>query len=179
MTKHRQGIRAATEHLLGLGHRRITLIAGHPETWVGREQTGGFLDAASAFGIPGNETEVFHVGELGRVGLSNLLRRSRRPTAIIANINEVSNVLSAATELQLAIPRDLSVISIGDTDFLTLTTPPITAVCGTPDEVGRRATALLLKRLSQPAVARPERVSIGMEVVLRASTATVPRAKGS
>ena len=113
------------------------------------------------------------------MGLSNLLRRSRRPTAIIANINEVSNVLSAATELQLAIPRDLSVISIGDTDFLTLTTPPITAVCGTPDEVGRRATALLLKRLSQPAVARPERVSIGMEVVLRASTATVPRAKGS
>ena len=49
LTEHRAGARAATEHLLALGHRDVALVAGHPDTWVGREQIGGFEEA---FGGP-------------------------------------------------------------------------------------------------------------------------------
>ncbi len=173
VTEHRQGTHAATEHLLSLGHRRILLIAGHPQTWVGREQAAGLHEALGQVGAPVDEIPVFQVGQLRRKGLAALLDKPDRPSAIIANINEISNVLSAAADVGLAVPKNLSVVSIGDSDFLQLTSPPITAVTGSPETLGTIATELLIERLITSAPHAAKRISIPMRFQERASTAPV------
>jgi LacI family transcriptional regulator len=171
LTEHYAGAQVATEHLLALGHRDVALVAGHPDTWVGREQSRGFEEAFRRAGLAPPKRRVFHVGELGRAGLLRLLKMPQGPTAIVANIDEVPTVLSVCAALELSLPRDLSIVSIGDSDFLTLTTPQVTTVCGDPERVGERASTLLLERLNGRAHAAPERISVPMQLVVRASTA--------
>ncbi|HET9221779.1 MAG TPA: LacI family DNA-binding transcriptional regulator, partial [Roseiflexaceae bacterium] len=45
------GARALTEHLLGLGHRRIALINGAPEVPTARDRLSGYLQSLRAHGI--------------------------------------------------------------------------------------------------------------------------------
>ncbi len=59
----------------------------------------------------------------------------------------LAGVLRAARDLGLSVPRDLSVLSVGDTDLAAVHTPAITALRWSFEDVGRAAAELLLQRL--------------------------------
>ena len=98
-------------------------------------------------------------------GTLALLRGAGRPTAIIAlGTRILAGVLRAARDLGLSVPRDLSVLSVGDTDLAAVHTPAITALRWSLEDVGRAAAELLLQRLRgdarpgavpRPAAGRP------------------------
>ncbi|MFF4568508.1 LacI family DNA-binding transcriptional regulator [Streptomyces sp. NPDC001410] len=143
------GARLATEHLLGLGHRRIAHLAGHGA--VGELRRRGFEAAMRAHGAeplvePGDLTE-----EGGYRGTVRLLSRPERPTAVFA-VNDMASVgaLSAAGELGLTVPRDLSVAGYDNTSISRLRHVWLTTVDTAPHEVGRRAADCLLDRFERP-----------------------------
>ncbi|WP_225825711.1 LacI family DNA-binding transcriptional regulator [Streptomyces naphthomycinicus] len=145
-----QGARLATEHLLGLGHRRIGHLAGHGA--VGALRRRGFEAAMREHGAeplvePGDLTE-----EGGYRGTVRLLGRAERPTALFA-VNDMAAVgaLSAAGELGLRVPRDLSVTGYDNTGIARLRHVWLTTVDTSPYEVGRRAARCLLDRFERPA----------------------------
>jgi DNA-binding LacI/PurR family transcriptional regulator len=151
------GARAATEHLLELGHRRIAHIVG--EGAVGRHRRAGYEAAASAAGVPvtcldGDWTEATG-HRLGR----DLLGGDERPTAILA-ANDLSavGVLAAADELGVRVPEDLSVVGYDDTVFARLPRIALTTVDARTAEVGEVAgevlTARLAGELTGPATSR-------------------------
>ncbi|MGV4985921.1 LacI family DNA-binding transcriptional regulator [Streptomyces sp. NPDC001709] len=144
-----RGARLATEHLLGLGHRRIAHLAGHGE--VGALRRRGFEAAMRAHGAepvvePGDLTE-----EGGYRGTVRLLSRPERPTALFA-VNDMASVgaLSAAGELGLGVPRDLSVVGYDNTSISRLRHLWLTTVDTAPYEIGRRAARCLLDRFDRP-----------------------------
>jgi LacI family transcriptional regulator len=101
-----------------------------------------------------------------------LLRSDRRPTAIIAlGTRILAGVLRAARDVGLAVPRDLSVLSVGDTDLAAVHTPAITALRWSLEEVGHAAAELLLLRLRGDAGAAPSRAILPVDLVLRDSCA--------
>lgn len=113
--------RAATEHLLGLGHRRITHLAGYamsPDDFPMRsDRVRGYSDAMRAAGLE-NQSHVvpceFTAGAAYRAA-TRFLSEPDRPTAVFAVADELAfPVLDAARELGLSVPRDLSVIGIDD-----------------------------------------------------------------
>jgi DNA-binding LacI/PurR family transcriptional regulator len=141
------GARAATEHLVELGHRRIAHIVG--EGAVGRHRRAGYEAAATAVGVPvtcvdGDWTEA--TGH--RIGL-DLLGRAERPTAILA-ANDLSavGVLAAADELGVRVPGELSVVGYDDTVFARLPRMSLTTVDARTAEVGRVAGEVLTTRLA-------------------------------
>ncbi|WP_369393618.1 LacI family DNA-binding transcriptional regulator [Streptomyces sp. CG1] len=143
------GARIATEHLLGLGHRRIAHLAGHGA--VGALRRRGFEAAMRAHGAepvvePGDLTE-----EGGYRGTVRLLSRPERPTALFA-VNDMASVgaLSAAGELGLRVPRDLSVAGYDNTSISRLRHVWLTTVDTAPYEIGRRAARCLLARFERP-----------------------------
>ncbi|MEU4927351.1 LacI family DNA-binding transcriptional regulator [Streptomyces yokosukanensis] len=144
-----RGARLVTEHLLGLGHRRIAHLAGHGA--VGALRRRGFEAAMREHGAepvvePGDLTE-----EGGYRGTVRLLSRPERPTALFA-VNDMASVgaLSAAEELGLRVPRDLSVAGYDNTSISRLRHVWLTTVDTAPHELGRRAARLLLDRFERP-----------------------------
>ncbi|POX50159.1 LacI family transcriptional regulator [Streptomyces sp. Ru71] len=140
-----QGARLVTEHLIGLGHRRIAHIGGHGA--VGELRRRGYTSALAAHGLD----PVVERGDLTEEGgyraTVRLIARAERPTAVFA-VNDMTAVgaLSAAAELGLSVPRDISVAGYDNTGISRLRHVWLTTVDNAGHEVGRRAARCLLDR---------------------------------
>ncbi|MFJ3230699.1 LacI family DNA-binding transcriptional regulator [Streptomyces sp. NPDC086787] len=148
------GARLVTEHLIGLGHRRIAHIAGYGA--VGELRRRGFESALREHGLAAGAAEALvepsdMTEEGGYRATVRLLSRPDRPTALLA-VNDIASVgaLSAAEELGLRVPRDVSVTGYDNTSIARLRHVWLTTVDTAPYEVGRRAARCLLDRLEAP-----------------------------
>jgi LacI family transcriptional regulator len=175
---HRRGIRAAAEHLHGLGHTRIALLTGNPSTRPAHERIAGFKEALAGFGKQASHGIIRTGGfsaEFGFREASSLLAGSSRPTAIIAGgMAMLAGVLQAIRARGLSIPDDISVVAGADNDLAALATPSMTAVRWSGTDEGRIAVQLLLNRLGNPA-APVQRVMLSTELVTRGSCAPPAR----
>ncbi|MEV0369230.1 LacI family DNA-binding transcriptional regulator [Streptomyces sp. NPDC050636] len=169
-----RGARLATEHLIGLGHRRIAHIAG--QGLVGELRRRGFEAAMRAHGLaasavvePGDATE--EGGYRAAVRLLNPARGAERPTAVFA-FNDISCIgaLSAAEELGLAVPADLSLVGYDNTYLSRIRHLWLNSVNNASHEVGRRAARCLLDRMERPEAPSGHQL-VAPELEVRGSTA--------
>lgn len=169
---HRRGVRAATEHLLGLGHTRIALLTGTPSTRPARDRIAGFKDALAHGGKRAREGIVRTGGftaEFGFREASSLLSSADRPTAIVAGgMGMLAGVLQAIRARNLSIPNDISVIAGADSDLAALATPAVTAIRWSGTDEGRMAVQLLLNRLANRK-GPVQRVMLSTELIIRGS----------
>ncbi|MFI2721177.1 LacI family DNA-binding transcriptional regulator [Streptomyces collinus] len=169
-----RGARLVTEHLIGLGHRRIAHIAGYGA--VGELRRGSFEAAMRRHGL--GERAVVEPSDMTEEGgyrtTVRLLSGPERPTAVFA-VNDMAaiGVLSAAEELGLRVPRDLSVVGYDNTSIARLRHVWLTTVDNTSHEIGRRAARCLLERFEGPGGAG--RTQLAMPTLeIRGSTAPAP-----
>jgi LacI family transcriptional regulator len=172
---HAAGARAATKHLLALGHRRIGAITG-PNGWVATEERrNGYHAALAAVGVlPDPELEVEGNWQIqtGFDAAAKLLDLPQAPTAIFAfNDNMAIGTVQAARERGLRVPEDLSVVGFDDLEEAALVTPALTTVRQPLAEMGRMAVSLLLRLLDKQRV-EAMRVELATRLVLRNSTAS-------
>ncbi|GAA2721467.1 LacI family DNA-binding transcriptional regulator [Cellulomonas aerilata] len=112
--------REATEHLLGLGHRRIGHVTGSPDDVsplsppVARRE--GWAAAMAAAGVdpdPALEVHGHFDVQGGRESAHALLTRCPDVTAVFAASDEMAmGVMLAARDLGLRVPQDVSVIGV-------------------------------------------------------------------
>ncbi|MFJ8276598.1 LacI family DNA-binding transcriptional regulator [Streptomyces griseoviridis] len=143
-----RGARIATEHLVGLGHRRIAHIAGYGA--VGALRGRGFEETTRAHGIAGQcPVEPSDMTEEGGYRTTvRLLSRPDRPTALFA-ANDIASIgaVSAVEELGLRVPHDVSVVGYDNTSISRLRHVWLTTVDSAGHEIGRRAARCLLDRI--------------------------------
>ncbi|WP_066041462.1 LacI family DNA-binding transcriptional regulator [Herbiconiux solani] len=166
------GARLATRHLIDLGHRHIHHLAG-PQDWIEAEaRMHGFLTEMSDRDLPATAPILgdwsadfgYHAGRE--------LLRVRDFTAIFsANDQMALGFIHAVREAGLDVPRDVSIAGFDDIPEAAHFWPPLTTVRQDFPELGRRAVALLLGRLSDDD--RPE-VGLVPDLVVRGSTAPPP-----
>jgi LacI family transcriptional regulator len=170
---HATGAREATEHLLGLGHRRIGAITGPGEWVANKERLSGYHSALAAAHVARDralEIESDFQREGGYTAAQQLLALPEPPTAIFAfNDNLAVGTMRAAVERGLRIPEDLSVVGFDDSDQSTVVTPQLTTVRQPLVEMGRMAASLLLRQLHQHS-SEALRVELATKLVVRAST---------
>jgi DNA-binding LacI/PurR family transcriptional regulator len=176
------GGRMATEHLIGLGHRRIGFVGdaafARPPTGLGFTSSAhrlrGYRQALAAAGIA-IEPGLIRRGPHGAAGAAEhaaeLLTSQAPPSAIFAaSDTQAIGVLAAAQRLGVPVPERLSVIGFDDIESAALlglsTVRQPLALSGT--EGARRLCALLRgERVA------PQRQELPIEVVARASTAAL------
>jgi LacI family transcriptional regulator len=175
LVDHREGARAATRYLIGLGHRRIALLTPGARMRPGRERIAGFKAAFAEAGLDPDSAEIClqeSSMDFAQGDALALLRGERRPTAIIAlGTRILAGALRAARDLGLSVPRDLSVLAVGDTDLAAVHTPAITALRWSLEDVGRAAAELLLQRLRGHEGESQSRALLPVDLVLRESCA--------
>ncbi|WP_210506453.1 LacI family DNA-binding transcriptional regulator [Naasia sp. SYSU D00057] len=148
---NRGGARAGVEHLLDRGHRRVGFVSDVLEIASSQDRLQGYRDALSARGFV-HDPDLQSVAQPSRDGgyraALALLDRRDPPSAVFAADNLMTlGVLRAAGELGLRIPEELSLVGFDDFDLATAVRPTITTVAQPVAEIGRRAGALLLRRL--------------------------------
>ncbi len=145
------GARAATTHLVELGHRCIGYI-GLPLTRTpGKERYEGYQRALRDHKLPASKNlvriaDAKQEGGYGSTG--GLLAKESCVTALfVANNLMTLGALDAIRERGLKIPDDISIIGFDDMPWANLLQPPLTAIAQPTYELGQRAAELLLGRL--------------------------------
>ena len=165
------GARAATEHLLELGHRTVWHIAG-PSDWLeARQRVDGW---AAALADAGADAPPLLSGDWSaRSGyeLGKRLATVRDVTAVFAANDQMAlGLLRALYEAGRQVPRDLSVVGFDDIPEAQFFTPPLTTVRQDFNEMGRQSLMLLLDEIAAP-TRSSERVVVEPELKVRESTA--------
>jgi DNA-binding LacI/PurR family transcriptional regulator len=177
-----RGGEVAVRHLLEIGHRRIAFLGDAFDNPFGftssRHRYAGFERAlAGAGSTPG--AELVALGAHGRYEARalarTLLRAQDRPTAIFAGSDtQALGVLTAARQVGLSVPEDLSVVGYDDievADYVGLTT-----VRQGLFESGRLAAEMLLGEIRSRSTVPPS-IVLSPELVVRGTTA--PPKEGS
>ncbi len=146
------------EYLIGLGHRRIGLIAGPDGFRSAQERRQGFLDALHRHKLectPELIAKGNYTFESGRAAAERLLENRPRPTAIFCSNDEMAaGALHAARQRDIDVPDRLSLVGFDDTAIAAHIWPPLTTVRW-PIRVMARAAALKIidpaKAEAQPA----------------------------
>ena len=175
------GARLATEHLLGLGHRRIACLAGPLAFEVSRARVAGWREALAAAGItpaPGWLVEGPYSPAQGHAATLGLLTHHPEITAICAG-NDLLGIgaLRAAAERGVAVPQQLSVIGFDGIELGGFVHPGLTSVGQDIRSIGARAAAVLIERIRRGAARHHGLVRelvVTPELILRESTGAVP-----
>jgi LacI family transcriptional regulator len=141
----REGARAATEHLIRGGHRRIGLVGDLSRLSTHRDRVAGFGDAMRAAGLDASDFLVQDAHDVvaAERAVRDLLSRNPAPTALFTTNNRITTGALSALR-GVAKPPAL----IGFDDFELSEILGITVVAHDPEEMGRRAAQLILDRLA-------------------------------
>ncbi len=140
-----------TRYLLGLGHRRIGFITGHPRHVASIERERGFRAALEQNGIVPDEALIetgYFTFRSGLIATERLLAQAERPTAIFASNDDMAAAaVSVAHRRGLDVPQDLSVVGFDDTAPATTVWPELTTVKQPISAMAEAALDLLLADL--------------------------------
>lgn len=169
--------RAATtevmSYLLSLQHRRIGLIYGVAMPKLAEDRLLPYQDSLRAAGLPVDQGLIAECGptiEDGYQAARQLLEQSSPPTALIA-INDLLAIgaLRAIADLNLSIPRDLSLAGYDDIPMAKYLAPRLTTVSKDVVRIGQEAVKLLLARIQDPSRSY-QIINIPARLIIREST---------
>lgn len=129
----RAAARDMTLYLIGLGHRRIGYVVGHPDHGAAHRRFDGYRDAMRESGLAVDDALVAHGTHSFESGVAcgeRLLAGPSRPTAIFAgNDDMAAGVLYVAHARGIDVPRELSLAGYDDTPLSRQVWPGLTTVC--------------------------------------------------
>ncbi|WP_250563273.1 LacI family DNA-binding transcriptional regulator [Sphaerisporangium fuscum] len=160
----RSGVRTAVEYLAGLGHRRIAFLARHGQA----RRVRAFREALGSLGVAVDEELIVHARatrDSAYAAASGLFQHRPDLTAVLAGSNILGEAaVLAARELDLRLPRDVSLIMFDDVPWAELCSPPLTVVSQPARDMGYRAAELVLRETR-----RARTVTLPTELVVRGS----------
>lgn len=171
-----EGARIATEHLIGLGHRRIAHFTGRREHDTARRRHDGFLDALHAAGLRQRMDWIIESGweaPDGVEAMRRLLALEQSPTAVlVSSVNAAVGAVGEAARAGVRVPQDLSIATINDTWVASAIAPALTTVVMPLAELGARAADMLLDFVVSGTPPTHEVVAGAPQLVVRESTAS-------
>ena len=174
------GARVATEHLLGLGRRRIAVLgadlAATDAPTSATLRLGGYAEALAAAGldldpdlvVPARQWHRFD----GAQALGAALDRGVQVDGVFA-LNDALALggLYALHARGLEVPTQVALIGFDDVEDVRFATPTISSVAPGRDEIARTAVRLLTERIEPATAERPfVRVVTDARVLARQST---------
>ncbi|AMY01221.1 LacI family DNA-binding transcriptional regulator [Mesorhizobium ciceri] len=171
---HLDGGRAATEHLIEAGYRRIGFIGARMDPRSQR-RLAGYRAAMEAAGLFDprlvTTTPVLSSVSLGREMFRDALAKVPTLDGVFCNNDDIAlGVLFECHRASIAVPKTIGIVGFNDLDMMQVAFPSVTSIRTHRYEIGRRAVAMALAAIAGK---RPEQriVDLGFELKRRESTA--------
>jgi len=144
-----EGSRAATQHLVELGHKWIAHLAGPAGFTVSESRIHGWRKALGAAHLVAADPFVCDwTAESGYLGGKQVLADPRFTAAYCANDRIAQGLLLALHEAGRVVPRDFSVVGFDDVPEAAYCIPPLTTMRQDFTKLGRRCIEALMVRIN-------------------------------
>lgn len=171
-----KGAYKATQHLIGLGHKRIAFISGRIEVSGRIERYNGYKKALLDSSIRFDEDLVIQGSvkrQHGYQATHDLFKLKDPPTAILTQNDIIAiGAMLALEELGKKVPKDIALVGYDDTILAGITRPMLTSVAQPKYEMGHLAAEQLIKIIEESHDAKDEKTKIILQpnLVIREST---------
>lgn len=177
--------RAAVQHLLGIGRRRIAVIGAAEHESADASSASlrvqGYRQALDEAGVPFDPDLVRSVDhwhrETGAAATRGLIADGIRFDAIFA-LNDTLGLgaLRALGEAGIRVPEDVAVIGFDDIDETRYSVPSMSSIDTGREEIAQVAVDLLIERINEKGEKQPpRRIKPDFRLVARESTAASSR----
>ena len=165
--------RAAVDHLLGLGHRRIGLICGRTDlNDRALQRKTAFEQALRDVGIEPDPELIFERSfefVEGRAAMHRMLQLGQPPTAYSAPTTFRPSARFRNAEMRESLfPTDMSIVGFDDLPIAQYITPRLTTVRVPAQEMGDRATMRLIAAIENGEPVLP--LELLTDLVIRETT---------
>jgi DNA-binding LacI/PurR family transcriptional regulator len=167
--------RAATEHLLGLGHVTVHHLAGPQRWYAARDRLKGWRTTLTAQGrdVPPVVEGDWSAASGYRAGRE--LAEDARVTAVFAANDDMAiGLIRALTEAGRRVPEDVSVVGFDDIPVAAYVTPPLTTVRQPFDAVAQEGLKRLVHSIENPDSDPLTASDPPVDLIIRTSTAPPP-----
>lgn len=152
LTDHYEGVRAAVDALLRVGHTRVAFVTGTPDVRSSRQRTRAIRDAYNAAGVSVDE-ELLVFGtfdeEWGHRAARTLLELPDPPTAILAGgVGPTMGTLRALRDLELIPNEQVEVVALDEWPHSDVLSPRMSSVDRRPASMGAAIAAEMLSLLN-------------------------------
>ena len=156
--QNKQAMETLVSHLLQHGHKRIGLIAGQPGFATTIERTQGFEAAMERHGVT-VDPDLIRAGNrtvaAAAASTADLLQRAKPPTALVTGNNLATiGAMQAIRKAGVKVPGDIALVAFDDFEWADYFEPRLTAIAQPVQELGKRAAAMLVQRIKDPAEKR-------------------------
>jgi LacI family transcriptional regulator len=182
------GTEQAVRHAYALGHRRFGFLvaaAGNygisterPAVMIStvEERINGFMSGCADLGIkPKQQSWIFCEDNktAPEAAVAKLLDQPKRPTVILTSNNDMAlALLKTAGNRKLVIGRDISLITVDDSQWAAAMAPGITVVSRPVEDIGTIAVEKLLAKIDATDL-KAEKIVLPTELIARGSVANL------
>lgn len=157
--------------LVELGHKKIGIIAGDPQRFIGRERLNGYSDAMENFGL--FDEKLIEIGdytkESGYQKTKELIEKNQLTALYSTNYYMTLGTLQALYERKIIIPDEVSVIGFDYFEMSDILLPKLTVVEQPIKQIGEKIGQLLLARLKGQGVDNYQIVELETNLLWRDS----------
>jgi LacI family transcriptional regulator len=172
--QNQQATLAATNYLVGQGHRRIAYFGGDDEAQVRMERISGYREALREHNI--DHEVVWDCSDSKLAGLEAaglLFKEHPEITALVCNGDMVAlGACVAIKRMGMEPGQDISVIGFDDISDAAIADPPLSTLSICPRSLGRTLAKVLVERVRHPDLPRTI-TSVAADLILRGSTDAV------
>lgn len=176
-----EAARAATQHLIDLGRRRIAVIGAHEGESIGSAalRVRGYREALEAAGLPFDPALIGEAGlwhrSTGAEAMHRMLDSGVEVDAVFALNDALAlGALHVLHARRVAVPEQIAVIGFDDIDDAAYSSPTLSTVSPGREVIARTAVELLVARIAGGSGALPyQQVVADYSIVVRESTAGV------
>jgi LacI family transcriptional regulator len=163
----------ATDHLIGLGYRRIGHLRGAAASVAG-DRLEGYRRALARHGLrfdPALVRECGFIEDEGYKAMQAWIAEGGLPEAVFAaNDPAAIGAIHALAEAGFRVGDDLAVVGAGNVHYGDMLAVPLTTVAWSTAEIGEQAAGLLLDLIDgEPTPPTPPRIVIPPRLIVRRS----------
>jgi LacI family transcriptional regulator len=163
-----------TNHLVSLGHRRITMLAGPETVSTAQDRVHGYKRALKSAGLPDEAASIYWGAftiDSGREMAEKALTEKPDLTALFAANNFIAiGAMQVMREKGLAVPDAVALVTVDDIPPTFTINPFLTVARQPAQEMGQQAAQLLLDRVTNEDKDGCRHIILPTELIIRASS---------
>lgn len=165
------GVRKAAEHLLALGHRNITYLAGPEASWADGMRWRAVRESARELGFTEHRVGPFAPTLQGGRGAAEVIAARRLKAVVCFNDLMAIGLMQGLAERGIKVPDQVSVVGFDNIFASALVTPGLTTVAAPLTMLGDSAVRYITATLTGHKSPETGPVLVPVRLIVRQSTA--------